>query len=82
VYAAIAKIDREQRTVARYGNRDGMLELAWATPLAAEAGEKGAVRGKLLNPMVVEVGGEDISFPVDRYPGHGGEPAIEPMSST
>lgn len=65
--AASAEIDREQRAVVRHGHGDGIFELARAIAPAAETAEKVAVRGELLNPMVVEVGGELLPLPVGAF---------------
>ena len=77
LYPAFAEINRVYRTVVRDGDGNGVIELALAISFGAEACHKRPVRGELLNPMVVEVGRENVPFLIDSHAGHRREPAAK-----
>ena len=72
--AIVAVIGNEHGSVGRDCNRHRVLELARATAPASEAREKNAVRGKFLDPVIVEVGNKDVALGPVRVP-YGSMPA-------
>lgn len=57
----VAEVSDEDAAIAGHREANRMAELSGARALLAEAVEERAVRAELLDPMVVEVGGEDVA---------------------
>ncbi len=73
----IAVVDDECCAIAGHGNCNRLLELPGPVAAFTEGRQKSAVRRELLNAVVVEVSDKNVALGVQRYGGHGSEPAIE-----